>query len=79
MALNDLEKVTAATLLLVGGWDQQVIKLNRQAYSKLKCTRKLEIIPEATHLFEEPGKLDQVALLSTKWFVKWFKNKNENV
>lgn len=79
MALNDLEKVTAATLLLVGGWDQQVIKLNRQAYSKLKCTRKLEIIPEATHLFEESGKLDQVALLSTKWFVKWFKNKNENV
>jgi len=76
MALSDLEKVTAPTLLLVGGWDHLVIELNREAYLKLNCNRKLKVIPEATHLFEEPGKLEQVALLSTKWFLKWFKNEN---
>tara|TARA_R110002051_G_C8712751_1_gene495761 strand:+ start:815 stop:1459 length:645 start_codon:yes stop_codon:yes gene_type:complete len=71
LAMEDLEKVSAPTLLLVGGWDHMVINLNESAYDKLKCKRKLEIIPEASHLFEEPGKLKEVADRSAKWFVKW--------
>lgn len=70
MALEDLNKVTAPTLLIVGGWDTVVIGLNEKAYQKLKCERKLEIIPQATHLFEETGKLQEVAHLSANWFVE---------
>lgn len=68
LALNDLYKVTAPTLLIVGGRDGVVIELNQQAYEKLQCKKKLEIVPEATHLFEEPGKLEEVARLSADWF-----------
>jgi pimeloyl-ACP methyl ester carboxylesterase len=68
MALKDLHKVTAPTLLIVGGWDDVVIGLNEKAYESLSCERKLEIIPKATHLFEEPGKLKEVADLSASWF-----------
>lgn len=68
MALQDLHKVTAPTLLIVGGWDDVVIELNEKAYQKLQCARKLEIIPKATHLFGEPGKLREVADLSANWF-----------
>lgn len=68
LALNDLYKVTAPTLLIVGGRDGVVIELNQQAYEKLPCKKKLEIVPEATHLFEEPGKLEEVARLSADWF-----------
>ncbi len=71
LAMEDLEKVSAPTLLLVGGWDHMVIELNESAYKKLTGRRKLEIIPEASHLFEEPGKLKKVAERSAKWFVKW--------
>lgn len=71
LAMEDLEKVSAPTLLLVGGWDHMVIELNKSAYKQLTCRRKLEIIPEASHLFEEPGKLKEVADRSAKWFVKW--------
>ena len=59
MALQDLHKVTAPTLLIVGGWDDAVIELNEKAYQKLKSERKLEIVPMATHLFEESGKLEK--------------------
>jgi len=72
MALQDLHKVTAPTLLIVGGWDDVVIELNEKAYQKLQCERKLEIIPKATHLFEEPGKLEEVADISANWFVAHF-------
>ena len=68
LALNDLYKVTTPTLLIVGGRDGVVIELNQQAYEKLPCKKKLEIVPEATHLFEEPGKLEEVARLSADWF-----------
>lgn len=63
-----LEKVIAPTLLIVGGNDDVVIGLNRVAYSALRCVKRLEIIPGATHLFEEPGTLEQVAQLAKNWF-----------
>jgi len=68
LAMSELHEVTAPTLFIVGGWDKVVIGLNKKAYDKLRCERKLEIIPEATHLFEEEGKLEEVAALSAKWF-----------
>ena len=71
MALQDLHKVTAPTLLIVGGWDDVVIELNKKAYQKLRCERKLEIIPNATHLFEEAGKLEEVARISANWFANY--------
>jgi len=80
MALEDLHKVTAPTLLIVGGWDDVVIKLNEKAYQKLQCERKLEIIPGASHLFEEAGKLEEVAHISANWFAKYLqpeKTKND--
>jgi pimeloyl-ACP methyl ester carboxylesterase len=67
-----LDQVRAPTLLLVGGNDRQVIGLNQGAYDKLKLLRedekRLTIVPGATHLFEEPGKLEQVAQLASEWF-----------
>lgn len=63
-----LEHVRAPTLLIVGGDDTHVIDLNREALHRLHCTKRLEIIPHATHLFEEPGALDQVAALARQWF-----------
>jgi pimeloyl-ACP methyl ester carboxylesterase len=74
MAMKELHKVTAPTLLIVGGWDDQVIELNEMAFQQLQCVRKLEIVPEATHLFEEAGKLAIVAQHSAKWFSTWLKN-----
>lgn len=71
LALKELFKVTAPTLLIVGGWDNVVIKLNEKAYQKLQCQRKLKAIPNATHLFEEPGKLEEVARISANWFAKY--------
>lgn len=63
-------KVKAPTLLIVGGLDDDVIELNKEAYSKLQCEKKLDIVENASHLFEEPGKLEEVAKLSTDWFKK---------
>jgi dienelactone hydrolase len=63
-----LRRVKAPTLLVVGGRDHQVIDLNRQACDQLGCERHLEIVPGATHLFEEPGTLDEVARLAAAWF-----------
>ncbi|WP_282074294.1 dienelactone hydrolase family protein [Maribacter aquivivus] len=71
LALNDINKITAATLLIVGGNDEVVIELNEKAYQKLQCQRKLEIIPNASHLFEEPGKLNEVAQISASWFAMY--------
>ncbi len=70
-----LAKVTAPTLLLVGGYDDGVIELNEQAYALLNCEKEMTIIPGATHLFEEAGTLEQVAELAAQWFVKQFPEK----
>ncbi len=64
-----LENVTAPTLLIVGGRDEPVIDLNRQAFARLPGERELQIVPGATHLFEEPGALQDVARLATNWFL----------
>src|SRR5258708_28636655 len=58
-----LPRVQAPTLLIVGGRDEVVIELNRQAYAQLNCEKELAIVPGATHLFEEPGALEEVARL----------------
>jgi dienelactone hydrolase len=63
-----LPQVRAATLLIVGSDDHQVIVLNRQAQARMQCEVKLEIVPGATHLFVEPGTLEQVAALAAGWF-----------
>ena len=64
-----LPKVRAPTLLIVGGQDDIVIELNKQARDQMSCEVKLEIVPGATHLFEEPGALEQVAKLASDWFI----------
>lgn len=68
-----LSQVKAPTLLLVGGWDEEVLELNRQAQSQMTNVNKLLVIPGATHLFEEPGKLMEVARFATDWFVQYLK------
>jgi putative phosphoribosyl transferase len=68
LAGQALAKVRAPTLLIVGGLDTQVIELNRAALADLRCEKKLEIVPGATHLFEEPGTLDRVIELARAWF-----------
>ena len=65
---HDLAKVKSPTLLLVGGRDEDVIELNREAYSRLPCTKELSIIHGATHLFEEAGTLEEVARQAAVWF-----------
>jgi pimeloyl-ACP methyl ester carboxylesterase len=66
-----LPRVTAPTLLVVGSRDPVVIELNEQALRLLQCEARLEIVPGATHLFEEPGTLEQVAELALRWFRRW--------
>ena len=68
LAGSMLEGVQAPTLLIVGGADSVVIELNRLAMERLHCIRKIAIVPGATHLFEEPGTLEQVCDLATAWF-----------
>lgn len=68
LAASKLPDVLAPTLLIVGGRDEQVLELNRDALERLRCTKVLEVVPGATHLFEEPGALEHVAQLSTDWF-----------
>jgi pimeloyl-ACP methyl ester carboxylesterase len=63
-----LRAVVCPTLLIVGGYDDVVIELNRQAHARLGCPKELVIVPGATHLFEEPGTLEQVATLAADWF-----------
>lgn len=67
-----LMEVRAPTLLIVGGLDVAVLDLNRAALAKLRCEKKLEVVPEAGHLFEEPGSLDRVAELAGAWFANHF-------
>lgn len=71
LAGNILSSITTPTLLIVGGEDELVIELNKQAYSQLTCTKQIEVISGATHLFEEPGALEHVAQLATNWFKQY--------
>lgn len=68
-----LASVTAPTLLIVGGDDEPVIEMNQSAYELLTCEKKLIIVPGATHLFEEPGTLEQVADHACRWFQRYLK------
>jgi pimeloyl-ACP methyl ester carboxylesterase len=68
-----LPKVKAATLLIVGGEDIPVIQMNREAFLQLQCSKELQIVPGASHLFEEPGTLEQVAELAGRWFEVHFR------
>jgi putative phosphoribosyl transferase len=70
LAGDALPKVQAPALLIVGGNDDIVIELNEQARDRMRCEVKLEIVPGATHLFEEPGTLEHVARLASDWFVR---------
>lgn len=71
MAMERLEKISAPTLFIVGEEDDVVVQLNEKAFKRLECTKKMEIIPGATHLFEEPGTLEEVARLTAQWFKKY--------
>lgn len=70
LAGSALPKVRVPTLLIVGGYDDVVIDLNRQAMARMTCPTELEIVPGATHLFEEPGCLDHVVALTIDWFAR---------
>ncbi len=72
LAGEALKNVKAPTLLIVGGDDGVVIELNKDAMQKMGCEKKLEIIPRASHLFEEPGKLEKVAELAAAWLERHF-------
>lgn len=70
LALEWLSKVKAPTLLIVGGNDSVVIGMNQRAQAKMRCENELTIIPCATHLFEEPGALEEVAKIASSWFLR---------
>ncbi len=76
LAMNILNSVTAPTLFIVGGNDFGVIELNQEAFAQLTCSKKFEIIPNATHLFEELGCLEEVARLAKEWFRKHLNRKS---
>ncbi len=69
LAGDALDRVRAPTLLIVGGEDYDVIRLNQQAFARLRCEKDLQIVAGATHLFEEPGTLDEVVRLAGDWFL----------
>ncbi len=71
LAINYIPKVEAPTLLIVGGNDVPVIKMNEQALKYLHAVKKIEVVPGASHLFEEPGALEEVAKLATAWFNRY--------
>jgi len=71
LARDVLPRVTAPTRLIVGGNDEVVIELNRQAFDLLVCPRQLDIVPGASHLFKEPGALEEVARLAEEWFLRY--------
>lgn len=73
LASPQLSEIVSPTLLIVGEKDEFVIEVNELAYKEISCEKEMSIIPGATHLFEEPGALDEVAVLSAKWFIKFFK------
>lgn len=70
LAGDSLPGVRAPTLLIVGGDDPAVIEMNQEAMDRLQCIKELQIVPGATHLFQEPGKLEEVAHLARDWFMR---------
>lgn len=77
LALHTLPMVSAPTLLLVGQMDVPVIKMNKLAFDQLNCIKEMKIIPGATHLFEEPGKLMEVAGMAIVWYKEYFVQKED--
>lgn len=71
LAADALGRVAAPTLLIVGGADEAVLALNRSAYERLRCDKDLVVVPRATHLFEEPGALDEVIRHTSGWFLRY--------
>jgi putative phosphoribosyl transferase len=71
LAGSALERVRAPTMLIVGELDHGVIELNERAHARLACEKRLEIVAGATHLFEEPGRLEAAASLARDWFARW--------
>ncbi len=71
LAMEKIPEISSPTLFIVGEEDNVVMQLNEKAFSGLRCEKKLEIIPGASHLFEEPGTLEEVARLSADWFSKF--------
>lgn len=76
LALAHLSRVLAPTLLIVGGEDMVVIGMNREAFAELRAEKKLEIVPGATHRFEEPGTLEEVARSARRWFVRHLRQRD---
>lgn len=70
LAIDVLPVVQAPTLLIVGSLDHEVVEMNKEAYAKLQCEKRLELVEGATHLFEEPGKMEIVSELAAHWFEK---------
>lgn len=73
LAPEFLQKIKAPTLLIVGGRDNVVIELNRKAYKEINAEKEMVIVPGATHLFDEPGTLEEVAGLASRWFNKYLR------
>jgi putative phosphoribosyl transferase len=71
LAGKELSRVVAPTLLIVGGEDEPVVGMNREAIEQIRAEKKLEVVPGASHLFEEPGKLEEVARLAAGWFARY--------
>jgi len=71
LAMDVVPDVKAATLLIVGELDKQVIELNKNVFNMLRCTKSIKVVKGATHLFEEPGTLEEVALMASDWFSKY--------
>ncbi len=78
LAGDNLYRVQAPTLLIVGGNDVPVIDMNQEALARLRVKKKLELVPGATHLFEEPGALEEVARLAAGWFVRHLEQTPDN-
>lgn len=79
LADKQLSELKSPTLLIVGENDDFVTEINKYAFKKINCIKELSIIPNATHLFEEPGTLDEVAKQATEWFLKFFNVPNEEL
>ena len=78
LAGESLPRVQAPTLLIVGEYDEVVIRLNEEALARLQCEKELRIVPRATHLFEEPGALEEVARLAADWFKRYLPASTES-
>jgi len=71
LADTALDRVVAPTLLIAGGSDEVVVQLNREAYARLRSEKHLDLVPGATHLFDEPGALDEVSRVAREWFLRY--------